>query len=450
MRRLRFKSLYFKWILLFTGLILVAQVFSLIFALQYVFPEVQSNLSEKLYRKAVFLQELSTNGTPITDEILTHTGDTDIHFYLFDMDAVPEEVGRYRKIISLEMLHRASGGEIVSSYEAGGVKMPFCLLSLDQKIALLTPNYYNNELTFFIGAYQRCMISSAFFASVLIVCALLVIIRPIKKVTQATREVAGGNFNVQLTTRSVDEVGELIHNFNIMTQVLHKNEYLKKDFVSNVSHEFKTPITSIEGFARLMKKESVTRGELNEYADIIIKEATRLSALSSNLLQLSLLDSGVFEPMRTTFLLDEQIRESILLLQSKWEGKDIEFDIRMDEITVCGPEELLSHVWMNLFDNAIKFSPQGGVITVEAGHTNLGVSVSVTDDGPGIPPDTIGRIFDRFYKTDPSRSQEGSGLGLSIVKHILEISGGSITANTTHRRGACFTVLLPNPSVNRP
>jgi signal transduction histidine kinase len=444
MKPFSFKSIYFKWIVLFACVIFAAQGLSLLFALRYILPDIGANLSQKMYVKAQFLQDLQRQGTTITPNILESTGDRDINLIFFDLDAPPEELTpRYRGVISLDMLQRAASGEIVAAYTLGSIRLPFCMMALDGRLALLTPNIQRNDLTFFIGAYQRIVLSNSIFISALIVSALVVVIRPIKKVTRATREVAGGNFNIQLKTNSRDEVGDLLRNFNLMAQTLQKNEYLKKDFVSNVSHEFKTPITSIEGFARLIKDGELSRSEINEYADIIAREAVRLSHLSSNLLQLSLLDSGAIALPTGTFLLDEQIREAVLLLQNKWEAKNIEFDIQMDEIVYTGHEALLWQVWVNLLDNAIKFSPLNGKITIVAARGSASVSVSISDQGPGISPAEIERIFDRFYKSDPSRAREGSGLGLSIVKHIADISQGTVYVDSPSGKGARFTVTLP-------
>lgn len=439
-----------KWILLFTGLIIFSQLFTLALVFQFVIPDIVSGFGEKLYRKAEFTQNLYSQGLELTEETLAEIGDTDIRFTVLGRepaDSGPAE--EYRDIISLGMLQRAADGEIVMFYTGrgkNGVGMPCCLVSVGDEVALLTLDIRGNEIITFVSGIQQSITLGAIIGSVFIVIALLVIIRPIKKVTAATKEIAKGNFDVRLKTKSVDEVGQLIENFNLMALELQQNDYLKKDFVSSVSHEFKTPITSIEGFAKLLKNKNLTDEQFDEYTEIIIKQSERLSNLSSNLLKLSLLDSSAFEPSKTEFYLDEQIRNTILLLENQWEERNIDFDIEMDEVLFRGNEELLSHVWINLIQNAIKFSPDGGTVAVTLKEKDKTVTVSIADQGKGIKPEHGDKIFGRFYKADKSRSEEGNGLGLSIVKRIVEISKGTISFESKPGEGTAFFVVLPNKS----
>lgn len=441
-RKLQIKSLYIKWIFLFTALIMIAQLFTYSLVYSFIVPDVVASLEEKLKRKAELIQSLYMQGLTVTDETLADIGDADIYFYLLDNSTEDsQELDEYGKMISLNMLQKAVNGEIVFSHYK---YMPFCLVAVNDRVALLTLNMRDNELTTFVMGMQRTIIMSALIGSVLIVTALIVIIKPIKKVSAATREVATGNFDVRLKTKSVDEIGQLVENFNLMTIELQKNEYLKKDFVSSVSHEFKTPITSIEGFAKLLKTDGLTSEQSDEYTDIIIKETERLSKLSSNLLKLSLLDSSGFEPSKSQFYLDEQIRNVILLLENQWAEKRIELDIELEEILFYGNQELLSQVWINLIQNAVKFSPVNGKIIIGLEKTDQSVIFSVSDQGPGISEEQSDKIFDRFYKADKSRSREGSGLGLSIVKRIVEISRGRVFFKKNTGRGVCFYVCLPD------
>jgi signal transduction histidine kinase len=298
------------------------------------------------------------------------------------------------------------------------------------------------QMSFFIDAIIRAMVLNVVLSSVFVIAALVVIIQKIRKVTAATREVARGNFNVELFTRSDDEIGELMRNFNTMTRELRQSEYLKKDFVSSVSHEFKTPITAIEGFARLLRNENLTPEQYNEYTEIIIKETARLGGLSTNLLRLSLLDNSGFIPDAAPFYLDEQIRGTILLLERTWEEKNISFDINMEEILYSGNEELLSQVWINILQNAIKFSPHGGTIGVKTEAPGGFVTVEIADNGPGIAREHQDKIFTRFYKAGKQGEGDGSGLGLPIAKRIVELSGGEI-GFTSQPGSTVFFVKLP-------
>lgn len=439
--RFKIKSLYVKWTILFTALIILAQSFTYLFVYSYIVPDIVAKLETKLVQKTELVQNLYAQGFTVTEETLSQTGDPDIYFYMLESEPTPSwELNEYGKSISLNMLQQAANGEIVISHYK---MMPYCLVSLNGKIALLALNIRANELTQFLMGMRSTIFFSAIIGSLLIVTALRVIIKPIKKVSAATREVAKGNFAQSLTTKSIDEIGQLIDNFNRMTVELNKNEYLKKDFVSSVSHEFKTPITSIEGFARLLKSNNITKEQSHEYADIIIKETERLANLSSNLLKLSLLDGDGFEPIKARFYLDEQIRSVILLLENQWSEKDIELDIEFDEVFYNGNQELLSQVWINLIQNAIKFSPVKGKISILLKVIENSVVFTVSDNGPGIPEEYADKVFDRFFKADKSRSREGNGLGLSIVRRIVEISGGSVFFTNKEGRGTVFTVTLP-------
>lgn len=217
---------------------------------------------------------------------------------------------------------------------------------------------------------------------------------------------------------------------------------LRKDFVSNVSHEFKTPITSIKGFAKLIRDGQLSNDQLLEYSDIIVNESERLSLLSSNLLKLSELDSKMIREQSTSFSLDEQIRKTILILEVQWSKKEIEFDIDLEQISITGDEHLLQEVWLNLIQNAIKFSNQNGIIKIGLYKNGDMVKVIITDHGIGIAEEDKQRIFERFYKGDKSRSKDGNGLGLVIAKKIVELSGGKLFFESELGKGTTFTVEL--------
>jgi signal transduction histidine kinase len=261
---------------------------------------------------------------------------------------------------------------------------------------------------------------------------------------EATKEVAKGNFDIKVDRYSDDEVGELAESFNKMTAELKSMEMLQKDFISNVSHEFKTPISSIQGFAELMKSGRITDEERREYAEIISAEAERLSKLTSNILKLSKLENQDTMSERNLFSLDEQIRRVILLLEPEWNKKNIQFDLHLNDIMFYGNEELLQQVWLNLLDNAIKFSHRNGKIIVQLYHTGTSIKAKVMDRGIGMDDRTRERIFDKFYQGDTTRASEGNGLGLALVKRIVELSGGKIDVESRRGKGSTFTIVLPD------
>lgn len=267
------------------------------------------------------------------------------------------------------------------------------------------------------------------------------IFEPITRLGEAMQQVAGGNFDVRLdTNHAFPEICQIYTNFNLMARELGATEILQTDFVSNVSHEFKTPINAIEGYATLLQEEDAAGQKL--CTEKILLNTRRLSRLVGNILLLSKVDNQAIKARETSFRLDEQIRQSIVLLEPAWEKKDIEFDVRLQRIEYLGCESMLIHVWDNLLANAIKFSPQGGLVGIELCHREDRVVVTVEDRGPGIPEEALAHIFDRFYQSETSHQEEGSGLGLALVKQIVTASGGSVWAENLPQ-GCRFTVTLP-------
>lgn len=268
-------------------------------------------------------------------------------------------------------------------------------------------------------------------------------IAPIIRLTDSVSEVAGGNFDLVLENNYKGEVAELYDNFNKMTAELKNIEFLRKDFVNSVSHEFKTPIASIHGFAHMLLDKNNTPEEQEEFTNIILEESDRLSKLSMNLLRLTKLENQQLVKKDEVFLLDEQLRSTILILEPEWEKKSIGFDLSLSEIKILGDEDLLKQVWINLLGNAIRFSPEGGSIEVKLFRAGDKVKVMISDHGIGMDEETRARIFERFYQGDKEHSDKGNGLGLTIVKQILNLCGGSIYVDSAVGVGSTFTVVLP-------
>lgn len=274
-----------------------------------------------------------------------------------------------------------------------------------------------------------------------------IFVSPMMKLGDAMRKVAGGDFSVRLDcTSKIRDVREVYGRFNTMVKELGNTETLQTDFVSNVSHEFKTPINAIEGYASLLQDSQLTDEQKNAYIDKIIFNTRRLSDLVGNILLLSKVNNQTISLKASTFRLDEQVRQSILALESKWEKKEIEFDIDLDEIEYTGYENLLSHVWLNLIDNAVKFSPQNGQIRIRLKQLAGSVTFSIWDNGLSIPEADIGRIFNKFYQGDNSHASEGNGLGLALVRKIVAAAHGTINVTSSEDAGTEFVVALPNSS----
>lgn len=269
---------------------------------------------------------------------------------------------------------------------------------------------------------------------------------PIRKLNSAMEQVADGDFSVRLNTRSSSkEILEVYSGFNLMAHELSATEILQSDFVTNVSHEFKTPINAIEGYSTLLQCSDDLSAEQQQYVEKIMFNTRRLSTLVGSILLLSKLDSQQISTGQTRFRLDEQIRQSIVTLEQAWEDKDIQLEVDLDLVEFLGSENMLHHVWDNLIGNAVKFSPQGGTIWIRLTQEGRTVRFTVEDRGPGIPEEAKKRIFDKFYQADSSHKQEGNGLGLALVKRIVAIAEGDIAVENVPEGGCRFTVTLTCP-----
>ena len=269
-------------------------------------------------------------------------------------------------------------------------------------------------------------------------------IDPITCLGKAMKEVAGGNFHVAMQSDSkLKEVRDIYESFNRMVKELGNTETLQTDFISSVSHEFKTPINAIEGYASLLQDHHQSPEEQETYIEKILFNTRRLSTLTGNILLLSKINNQSIRPQRTAYRLDEQIRQAIVALEQKWTEKNIDFDVELDKVTYSGYESLLLHVWSNLIDNAIKFDPQGGMICLRLRQTGDEAVFTIDDNGPGVAPEEQKRIFHKFYQSDSSREMSGNGLGLALVKQIMEFSGGTVSVENLPEAGCRFTVRLP-------
>lgn len=269
------------------------------------------------------------------------------------------------------------------------------------------------------------------------------LIDPIAKLRSAMREVADGDFKVEAKCESrIQDVQDIYDSFNSMVRELSTTETLQTDFISDVSHEFKTPINAIEGYASLLEGEPSPE-EQRAYVEKILFNTRRLSALTGNILLLSKLSNQSILPQKTQFRLDEQIRQAIVALEQMWSEKELGFEVELEETPFFGYESLLLHVWTNLIGNAVKFSPKGGEIRIKMMRTEGAVVFTIEDDGPGIVPGDEEHIFTKFYQSESSHGMEGNGLGLALVRQIVEMSGGSVDVQNLEVGGCRFTVRLP-------
>ena len=267
-------------------------------------------------------------------------------------------------------------------------------------------------------------------------------LRPLQEIMRATDSIAAGDYSVRIDLKGPEDFRELSRKFNHMAEQLGSVEMLRSDFVNNFSHEFKTPIVSIRGFANALKWDDLTEEERGEYLDIIISESERLADLSTNVLYLSKIETQASLTEKKPLNITEQLRLVVALLDKKFTAKGIEVTLDGEECYADANEEMLRQVWINLLDNAIKFSPEGGTITIRVKKSADHLSVKISDQGPGIPPEAKARIFDKFYQGDASHAAAGNGLGLAIVKKIVDLHRGNVSVLSSDK-GSIFEVSLP-------
>ena len=283
---------------------------------------------------------------------------------------------------------------------------------------------------------------SAIIGCVLSVALYSLSFKELKRFQTAMNKVAKGDFTVTLPENEENYMRDLNTSFNTMVRSLKSIETLKKDFISDFSHEFKTPLSSICGFAKLLGSKSLTNEERQEYIDIIASESSRLSTLAENTLYMARLENadGVLE--KHYYALDEQLRKCALMFQSDADKKNIELVLVGENVTYFGNEGLMQQLWINLIGNAVKFTPDGGKIEITVTEDDKVITVIVQDNGVGMNEQTKAKIFDKFYQGDSSRSTLGNGLGLAIVKRIVEITRGSIEVESQVGQGSTFKVKL--------
>ena len=267
-------------------------------------------------------------------------------------------------------------------------------------------------------------------------------LKPLRKIAEAADRLAAGDFSARINLKMGGELQELNTSFNNMANELEQSQMLRSDFINNFSHEFKTPITSIRGFAKMIREHNLSREETDEYLDIIIAESDRLVDLSANVLNLSKVENQTILTNTAEFNLSEQMRRVIVLLESRWEEKNLFINLNCSEVYINGNEEMLKQVWINLIDNAIKFADKDSEINITILQGAKFVSVTVSDRGEVIATEVLGRIFDKFYQGDTSHGVKGNGLGLAVAAKIVDLHKGSISVIRSDEEQTAFEVRL--------
>ncbi|MEN8907413.1 MAG: HAMP domain-containing sensor histidine kinase [Clostridiales bacterium] len=438
----KFKSFYIRYIIVFMAIIWLSTLVSFSFSFKISSDFARKLFDDLLYTKVENIKEMNKKYSVSPEELseLMTEGTVKIRIYKSILELRNDT--KIFEEISEDDVKSLDKGDTISIKAKRSLELPFLAFKMEDKIMIIGPNPNNNIMKLIISIILMVLFISSGIGSVLIVISLRFIIKPIKKLTFAMKEVAKGNFDIKINLNRQDEVGQLAEHFDIMTKELKKIEYLRKDFISNVSHEFKTPMTSIQGFAKLLKKQDLHKKSYKEYLDIIISETGRLSTLSTNLLNLTELENKSIIMKKEEFLIDEQIRKVILLLEKFWTQKNLEFILELEKTKYIGEEHLLWQIWLNLISNAIKFSNENSEILIKVKNANGSISIEITDNGIGMEEAERERIFEKFYKVDKSRSKDGNGLGLSIVKKIIDTCNGRIYVKSSIGKGTTFLIKL--------
>lgn len=443
------KSLYNKFVITFIIVFILGSIvsFSTVFLFKYrdVTNKIESKLysvainmadlytelSEEQFTKAIELDTLSEYGIKIfkeTEFLKSYGKNVD------EMNILREDID---KLIYGEKFISSNTKDIFTS-NCTYVGVPFKKNNENYELFLSVRG--NKQIVDIINSARIGMIINLGIQILIFYIIIRYLVNPINELSKAAEKISKGDYDVKIKYKSKDEIGYLIKNFNFMAKELSKVENLRRDFVSSVSHEIQSPITSIMGFGKLLQFEKDS-SNIKRYAKIIEDESKRLSNLSKNLLKLTVLENEDFEKER--YCLDEQLRRVILNLEPIWQRKDIKFNVELkNKANIMANKDLMEQVLINIISNSIKFSKESGEIDVNLIEKNNSYEILIKDYGIGMDEETINKAFEKFFKGDKSRKTEGSGLGLSIVKKIIDIHGGKVDINSNLEEGTVINVIL--------
>ena len=456
------KSLYSRFVFMTVGIMLLSSIIGFLLTNVYYQVKLKPYNSEKILKYAEEIKSLYEKQSEENQEVyLQSIAKLGYEIYIVDDQKNGKRIGNaFRKTsISDDTVHKVLQGETfngVSTYPTrlfitgffdneliNSVGVP--LKHGDKQYALfIRPDIQNQfgEMRIFLAVLLGFIV---LLSIIFIAIAAGYIVRPIRKFTNATQKIASGEYEIELDVKRKDEIGTLSTSFQKMTKSIKELDEMRQEFVSNVSHEFQSPLSSIQGFSKTLQTEKMSEEERNHYLQIIEGESKRMSSLCKQLLTLASLDKEEKVLQIKDFSLQKQIKDAIFMLEWKWREKDIAVEFDVPDITIQGDENLLHQVWSNIFTNSIKFSNDGGTIEFFVEELESSVIISISDNGIGMEKEEMDRIFDRFYKVDTARARnvEGSGLGLSIVQKIVELHKGTVSVYSTKGEGTTVRVELP-------
>ncbi len=342
----------------------------------------------------------------------------------------------------MKQLKKTNGKRTINSYAIIIAAISFILALIIGEIIVIVFQYFNSINHIADDGLLITMYIIPAIAAI-VMCVVIYLnhrsLQTSKRLIEGLNKVAAGDYDAKIYYKHLDGFNAVYENFNKMTEELKSVKALREDFVHDFSHEFKTPIASINGFANLLLEGNLSAEDSQKIVRIIADESARLSTLSETVLALSKLESQQFIGESKTYRLDVQIKDCIILLQGGWEKKGLNIQTDLSPIKYTGDENLLKQVWLNLISNAIKFTPEGGTITIKLSVQGSRAVVTVADTGIGIPEEALPKIFDKYYQV---QSGSGNGLGLAICKRVCSLVGGEISVSSTLGKGTVFTVRL--------
>ncbi|KOS66237.1 membrane protein [Lysinibacillus contaminans] len=453
------KTLYSRFVVT-TILIMIGSFFiGFLLTNMYYHQVIKEQNDEKNVRIAQDIAEYIEKATPSDlDNYLMTLGEIGYQIYVTTGEEEHYYGGEYRdKALPQSVVQRVLGGEIyhgmrdfpnetfITGFFANElintIGVPFTYedkqyaLFIRPDIRLLFSEVHTILGGLILGMAIISLLSMLLFAKALI--------RPITQLTEATHQLAHERFDTLLEIDRADEIGQLADSFNVMTKKLQENDVIRKEFISNVSHDFQSPLLNIQGYVDLLKNPQLSEQERQEYATIIEMETKRLSTLTKQLLLLTSLDQSTRLLKREPFRLDEQLKDTVRKYRWQLEEANVQLSYQLEPTTFNGDAGLLQNVWDNLLTNAIKYNVEGGEIHIHLQEQTSCMEVLIEDSGIGITEDQLLKVFDRFYRADESRTKQGTGLGLAIVKKIAELHGGEVQLESAIELGTKVVIRLP-------
>ncbi|MGM9544469.1 MAG: sensor histidine kinase [Romboutsia timonensis] len=456
------KSLYVKFVAITIGIMLISSVIAFVLSNVYYHQKLKPVNDQKNTKIAQSIASFIDNNPDIElNDYLEHISEIGYQIYIVDSSGTETYYGASFRDKSLSAVEKESviSGNIyhgmlyfpnktfVTGFFANELKntigVPLKYKEKDYAL-FIRPDIklLFNEMHYL---FSWILLLSIALSIILVVFSTKYLIQPITKLTQATKSLAIGQFQVDLPVTRKDELGELTASFFSMAKKLERMEDVRREFISNVSHDIQSPLSNIKGYTNLLENRALTDEERNKYISIINGEIERLSVLTKQLLLLALLDRDENILQKKNFNLGKQLRELVSHYQWLVSEKEIMLSYSIPDIEIYGDPYLLNNVWDNLLSNAIKYNKQNGSIDISVAERDGIVTVTFEDTGIGMKQSELKRIFDRFYRADMARTRtiEGAGLGLSIVDNIVKLHGGHVTVNSQESEGATFIVKIP-------